>query len=602
MTRLRTSLLLLFVFLCGSEAFAQTNEAPWRARGRKYLVKIDSSPQNATVYLNDKRYGPVGYTPFKGRITRGDFKLIVELPGYKTGERPIRIARATREFFVVLEKTEAVGTVDVQATADANVLGAAILVDNLQKGSAPLPVDIAAGRHLLEIKKEGFATFSQWLVVKEGERITMNPVLKAAVVEKAKGSILIDADVPDAEVYLDGQKQADLTPTLIDNVDEGAHVISVRKAPAVPWKQTVFVKSGERTKITAELAATLLASKGGNVRVLSNVEGARVFLDGEEKGKVPVDLEAIAPGVHLVQVSAEGYEPKEEEVTVKAGSSAILKITLGKKNSLAAIAKIKIVSPVPEAEVFIDGASVGKVPIEKELSPGAHFVTVQKHGFKTFEQKMALEAGQIMTVTAELRAVGTVRFLSNIVGAEVLVDGEPIGKTPLVRDDVDVGQHIVTIRAQGFYDFESEATVKGGETAIINSDLKRINTGPTPEEIARTIHGLTSFGARTMPPGRFTVDAAAGYPYWVEARANVGVSNTATLGWDVGVGFRSLLTTWEILGNVRVRFFERRPFAFAAFGAIGGGAGFDGRNMFTLQGGLLGSITFGDLVTVTGRT
>lgn len=598
MPRLFVAFLLLIAL--GTEAFGQVTPPVPRPprKGKKYTVTIDSAPQQAAIYLDDKQYGIVGYTPYTGKLVKGDYKLIVELPGYKPAERVIRVDSRNKSFFVPLERQAQPATIDVQAALDPNVIGAAVYVDGKLEGSAPVAIQVPAGRHLVEVKKEGFTPFSQWVDARENERVTMAPALKKT--EKPKGSLLVDADVRDAEVWIDGQKHPDPTPTIIDGLEEGPHILEVRKEPAVPWKQTVYVYAGQRTKVTAQLAAGMQESQGGNVRVISNVPGAEVFVDGTSVGKAPLDVKGLPPGIHLIEVRASGYVPKEERVTVNAGQATILKIDLQPQLG-GGQAKIKVVSPVPEASVFIDGASVGTVPVEKELPAGEHFIVVQQQGYAKFEQKVSLEPGQTMTITAELRAVGGLRFLSSPQGAEVVLDGEPIGTTPMVKEDVEVGEHVVTIRRAGYYDFEQPVKVEGGKLAIVNADLRAIDTGPTPEDIERMKRGLSSFGARTMPFGRFTADAAVGYPYWLEFRSTVGVKDTSRMGWDVGVGFRSLLTTWEFFLHSRYRYFQRDPFAFAVFGQIGGGGGFDGRNMFTFQAGLLNSITFRNLVTVTGR-
>ena len=44
--------------------------------------------------------------------------------------------------------------------------------------------------------------------------------------------------------------------------------------------------------------------------------------------------------------------------------------------------------------MFIDGAAVGKVPQEKRVAAGEHPVVVRLDGFKQFEQKVRVEAGQ----------------------------------------------------------------------------------------------------------------------------------------------------------------------------------------------------------------
>jgi hypothetical protein len=108
---------------------------------------------------------------------------------------------------------------------------------------------------------------------------------------------------------------------------------------------------------------------------------------------------------------------------------------------------------VPEALVFIDGAAMGKVPQEKKLSAGEHPVVVRLEGFKQFEQKVRVEAGQTVTVQADLKAVGRLRILSTPSKAQVIINGLPAGKTPL-DTEVEVGETVVRIESAGFQPFE----------------------------------------------------------------------------------------------------------------------------------------------------
>ncbi|MFH0900094.1 MAG: PEGA domain-containing protein [Pseudomonadota bacterium] len=587
-----------------STSWAQAKPRPDR-HGRRYAVKIDSSPQQATIYLDDKLYGIVGYTPYATKLAKGEYRLIVELPGYKAVERQIAVNRGSGDFFVLLEREVRPGTVDVQAAADPNIVGAEIFLDGQSIGTAPLAAETPIGRHLVEVKRSGFTEHSQWVTVREGERVTLAPVLRAIVVEQPKGSLLVEADVADAEVFVDGKRQPDTTPALVDGLDDGIHVVEVRKPPTVPWKQTVYVKGGQRAKVVATLATTIQQVTGGNIKVVCDVEGAEVWLDGELKGKTPVTLESVASGSHRLAVKVQGYTPFEDQVSVDAGSATIVKASLTKIAAAPpppSTGLLKIVSPVPEAKVFIDGASAGTVPVEREVPAGEHFVTVQQTGYAVFEEKVQVAAGQVASVTAALRAIGSLRFLSSVDSAEVVLDGEVIGRTPLFKEDIDVGEHVVTVRKDGYFDFEETVRVEGGKAEILNANMRIIDTGPTPEDVLRIKRGLSSFGARTMPLGHFSLDGGVGYPYWVEFRATVGVKdNPMGTGFDVGVGFRSYLVNWQFLGTARYRLFQRDPFAFAVFASLGGGGGFNGTNTFTTQAGALASITFRNLVTVTGR-
>src|SRR5262245_19170268 len=129
---MRTTILAFLVLLgLVSDAFAQgTPPLPRPVRkGSKYTVKIDSSPQQAAIYLDDKSYGIVGYTPFKQKLTKGDYKIIIELQGYKPTERMVRIDSKNKEFFIPLERQILPGTVDVQAVSDPSLIGATVLID-----------------------------------------------------------------------------------------------------------------------------------------------------------------------------------------------------------------------------------------------------------------------------------------------------------------------------------------------------------------------------------------------------------------------------------------------------------------------------------------
>ncbi len=596
--------------ILGSVAEAQTQPAPPRPPkpGRKYTITIDSSPQQAVIYLDDKKYGIVGYTPYTGKLAMGQWTLIVELPGYAPYSQIVNVDRTHKDFMVVLTKQVVPGVIDVQATADQNVNGAQIYIDGVLEGTAPALNNVDKGRHQVEIKKEGFETFSQWVTVSEGQTVTLTPVLKAVVKAVPKGSMLVDADVADAKVFVNGKEQADTTPTLVDNLDEGDYIVVVKKPPATDWKQTVHITGGKREKVYAELKATMgSANKGGNVRVLASIPNADIYLDGTLKGIAPVDLNGIPAGQHIIECKAKGYVDQQKTVTVNEGSADIIKFDMVAVGQAAqpTMGKIKVVSPIPDAKVVIDGATVGTAPVDKDVPAGEHFVIVTQTGYTKFEQKISVEAGQTITVSATLKAVGSVRFLSTPDGADIFLDDVPIGKTPLLKEEIDVGEHIIKLKLDGYVDAPPQnVNVLGGQIAVITATLTK--KSDSAEQIAAQKWGLSSFGARTMNQGRFAVALGIGYPYWADAKATVGVRDTAKYGIDVSVGFRSLLTTWEFFGGARYRFLKSDPFALAAFGTIGGGGGFGGRNSFLLQGGALTTITFAPrsnehAVTITGR-
>jgi hypothetical protein len=585
--------LSIFILLGTTTAHAQT--CPMAKSGKKYKVKIDSAPPGATIYLDRKDCGAIGVTPWQGTLAAGTVVAIVEVEGYEPATKSIKVAktRKLQEVFVPLVKKIDPPKIDVSAAADKNIFGAAVFLDGQPQGTAPVVLTTTPGRHLIELRKDGFEPFQQWVEAKDNNTFALTPVLGS---RPKFGQVFVEADVDAAEVYIDGNKHPDKTPTVIKQVVEGLHVIEVRKEPAVPWKQTVQVVAEQDVKVKAELKATF-GGGGGNLRVMSNVDGAKVFLDGTEMGVVPLDIKDVKNGEHVLEVKAQGYQTREEKVVVNNGQSAIFKLDLNPSGD----GTIKVVSPVPEAEVFIDGASVGKVPQEKGVSTGEHFVVVKLPGMKNFEEKVRVEPGQTVTVSAELKAVGKLRILSEPNGADVTINGTPSGKTPL-EIDVEVGKANIRVDAPGFEPFEEERVIEGGTSDTISAKL--IIAGKSPDELLAEQRGLSHFGARTLSRGRSTVAADVGYPYFANIRINVGAGRVGQFGFDAGVGVRSNLARNEIGLGVRFTMVDRDPFTVGVFGDLWWGSKLlddSRRNGVTFDAGALASLTALSHVTITGR-
>jgi hypothetical protein len=571
---------------------------PCVRKGRTYRVRIDSAPQQAAVYVGDKKCGIAGYTPWTGRLPNGVHKVIVEKKGWAATERSVKVLRTRRlqETFVPMQRQPEPGLIEVRADADPNASGAEVWISGQNRGTVPLTEKVPEGRYLVEIRKAQFDRFQQWVEVKEDQRVTINPVLK----NNAVGSLLVNADVPEAEIYLDGNKVDETTPAMITGVAAGPHVVEVRKAPAMPWRQSVSVEANKTTKVTAELKATM-GGAAGNIQILSNVQGATVWLDGKRVGRSPMTIEAVKPGEHVIELRSRGYRTREERVKVSAGAGLVLKLDLQR----AAAGLLRVTVGVPGAEIFVDGKKLDPEKPAIEVSTGEHFVVVTKEGYAKYEEKIKVAEGKDKNITVELKAIGGLRFLSTPSGAEVILNSKPIGRTPMVNEAIAAGEHVVTLRMEGYYDHEEPVTVEGGELKVVRATLQTIDTGPTEAELRRRQKGLTSYGARTLPRGSSTMDFGFGYPYFFDGRITVGVGDIkGRFGLDAGVLFRTFLSRTELGVTGRLTLFDRQPISFGVWGNIGGGSNFvdeSGRNTFFLDGGAAASLTGLGAVTVTGR-
>jgi hypothetical protein len=324
-----------------------------------------------------------------------------------------------------------------------------------------------------------------------------------------------------------------------------------------------------------------------------------VVVDGESKGKAPVTIASIKPGDHIVGGRKTRFKPMEQTVKVAPGENAIVSFRMEVAPPDRPRASLKVQSIVPNAEVFVDGSSLGRAPVDRnDLDPGKHYIVVHKDGFTDFKREVVLLENQTITMVADLAATGSLRILSTPEGADVKIDGELIGKTPVQRDAVSSGDHIVEFKMKGFFDHKETMKIEGGREKVFSVDLKALPSGPTPEQMQKRKMGMSSFGAKTNPVGGVTADFGLGYPYYVTVRLMVGA--LAKPGLDVGVEFQTFFSIANLSLAGKLQLFEAGPFAFAVRSDVGGGTGVNGRDTYFFNLGAIGSLAFGSVATVNG--
>jgi hypothetical protein len=128
-------------------SIAQAQQAPAvrpRVRGRVHRLKIDSSPQQGTVYWdagvapNPKSYGVAGYTPITIKVPRGPVKVIVEAAGFKPQEQTIDV-RKSQPLMFTLERAPLLAHLDLQTSPEGSGAGGEVFIDGADRGTAISP-------------------------------------------------------------------------------------------------------------------------------------------------------------------------------------------------------------------------------------------------------------------------------------------------------------------------------------------------------------------------------------------------------------------------------------------------------------------------------
>jgi hypothetical protein len=144
-----------------------------------------------------------------------------------------------------------VGTVTVAVSEP----GAAVLVDGQAVGTAPLaaPLLLDLGTHAVRVKKEGFSTSEQTVVVSGGNE-TAIAVTLAEVPHTAQLLVLTE---PGAMVTVD--EKAVSKGRFDGKVASGVHTVVVTESGKVPYKAEFDLKDGE----TRSVNVTLTSEKRG---------------------------------------------------------------------------------------------------------------------------------------------------------------------------------------------------------------------------------------------------------------------------------------------------------------------------------------------------
>lgn len=172
----------------------------------------------------------------------------------------------------------------------------------------------------------------------------------------------------------------------------------------------------------------------------SEPPGAAISLNGQDTGRVtPAQLQAIPGQEASVALAAEGFLPVSLSVTPTVDAPAVVAATLQRDPNASAnlSGSIRVTFEPIDAVLSVDGTVYpGPPPIQVDgLSLfEEHQLRIEKLGFETATDSFTLENADTMNVQFALVAaqeVGVVNIRSNPVGAEIVINGELVGVTPL---------------------------------------------------------------------------------------------------------------------------------------------------------------------------
>lgn len=280
------------------------------------------------------------------------------------------------------------GTISV----DTRPAGAEILIDGQRRGSAPLSVALAPGKHWLTVRSGGEERMVPITVAAGSQLAQYFELAPAAAPAPVFGRISVVTDPPGARVTVDGRTHG-VSPLTIADLSVAQHKIAVSSETGSA-ERTVAVEAGTTTSVVFALPK-VSAPFGGWVTIKAPFD-VQITEAGEVVGVSGSTKIMLAAGRHdLTFVNrALGFQ-QPRSVDVAAGKTAVIQVT-PPTAAMSANAR-------PWAEVLIDGTSVGQTPISNvQIAIGTHQVTFRHPQYGERTQSITITAAGPNRVAVDL--------------------------------------------------------------------------------------------------------------------------------------------------------------------------------------------------------
>ena len=261
--------------------------------------------------------------------------------------------------------------------------------------------------------------------------------------------------------------------------------------------------------------------------VAAQPEGAQVFVDGTLRGTAPCSVFDLAPGAHLVHVTAPSCRPEDEFVTLEEGAFAQRTYALAPERGLLLVKTVP-----PGADVRYNGVSLGTTPLLVTSLPSGrtHLLDLSLNGYQPRRIDVTLE-GRTPTVREETLALdsGVVECTSDPPGASVTVNGVERGVTPLTVSNVPKGLATITVSLAGYRAETRELRLQPGDRQTLAVKLAgkpaRLTVVTTPEQARVFVDG----DYQGKSPATVTSLAAGPHEVRVELAGHAPATRTVTL-------------------------------------------------------------------------
>lgn len=218
-----------------------------RLAARVALVRVESEPTGATIFVERRDLGGLGQTPRTLALPPRPTQLLLDLPGHQPMQRAVSPTLG-HTVVVHLALPTIVGTLALSTDPP----DAAVHLDAPAGPALSRESKLVPGRHQLWVSAPGHLT--QVVPVEVLAQQTTAAQVTLPVVRPPTGAVVVRANLDGALISVDG-KESGFTPGVIEGVEVGPHVVTVEAEGRERFRAEVSVPAAGRAFVDAHLRA-----------------------------------------------------------------------------------------------------------------------------------------------------------------------------------------------------------------------------------------------------------------------------------------------------------------------------------------------------------
>ena len=299
-----------------------------------------------------------------------------------------------------------------------------------------------------------------------GGTLAVGRIMSPAVAPENLGTLSVQTNPAGATVVVDGQQRG-MTPLDLQ-LKPGRHVVELVTDGDVRTIPVMITPGGQ---VSQFIEIPRAASALGELQIRTEPAGATVTVDGRVLGKSPLTAEGLTPGPHTVTVEND-LGPVTQRVTIEAGTTASLVVPMTAPRNAPLSGWIAVNAPV-DVQLFENRRLLGSSQTDRIMVPvGRHELEVVNEalGYRAVKT-VNVAPGQTANIRLDLPKAPMA--LNAVPWAEVWVDGERVGETPIGSVQVSIGPHEVVFRHPELGERRVVTTVTLAGPAKVSVDMRK---------------------------------------------------------------------------------------------------------------------------------